>query len=206
MPIFRTERNLIYFCHVPKCGGAAITRYLRERFGSVAFFNARYFDYKDPWNRTSPQHISSDDLSALFPASFFDFVFAVVRNPVDRMISEYHYLRDGHRKLPLEQSFSNWLTTLPGVYRANRFALDNHLRPMCEMVPSDATIFKLEDGLSQVVSYLDEICGCDTGPRVIERFHARDERIERVRATTEDVALIESLYSKDYDRFGYIRS
>ena len=205
MPIVRTDRKLIYFCHVPKCGGAAVTRYLKDRFGSVAFFHNRYFDYKDPWNKTSPQHVSADDLSTLFPIGFFDAMFAVVRNPVARMISEYHYLRDGVCSIPLEQTFSNWLTEIPTAYTKNRFLLDNHLRPMCEIVPPSATIFKLEDGLDQVIGYLDDLCGSKSDLRTIERFHARDERIEPVTATAEDIALVERIYSRDYDRYGYDR-
>ena len=205
MPIFRSGDKLIYFCHVPKCGGTSINRYLAARYGRVAFFDGTYHSNPDPWCRTSPQHIAADDHLALFPAGFFDAAFTVVRNPVTRILSEFYYLRDRLKMVSGGRDFSEWLREILAVYYKGRFTLDNHLRPMCEMVPPGARVFKLENGLEQIVAYLDQLTSPVEGFRTIERHQQKDPTSETVRLAADDVALIETFYARDYDRFNYER-
>ena len=127
----------------------------------------------------------------------------MVRHPVSRIISEYHYLRDGLMFIPESQSFSDWLQSIPEIYSKTRWSLDNHLRPICEMVPSNSVVFKLEDGLENVVSFLDDLANDQGGPRSIERAHQRLGTAEPAVPTAEDIALIEKFYSRDFDRFEY---
>lgn len=206
MPIFRVNDKLAFFCHVPKCAGSAVNRYIEARFGKLAFLDEGYLADRDPWNRTSPQHIASEDLRKLFPDDFFDVSFTVVRHPVARMLSEYHYLHDLVMSIPDSLSFSDWLWGIPQTYSKTRWALDNHLRPMCEMVPNSSVVFKLENGLDNVVSFLDALANDKSGPRSIERTHQRPRTVELAVPSVEDIALIERLYSRDFDRFEYARS
>lgn len=203
MPIFRIQEKLIFFCHVPKCGGTAVSSYIRARFGSVAFLNEGFFRVNQPWTLTSPQHVSADDLRQLFPAGFFDAMFAIVRHPVSRIISEYLYLRNHRGIIPFDQTFSEWLSTLPGMYASGRFLLDNHLRPMCEIVPESSTIFKLEDGLEKVLEYLDLVSGDQLGPRTIHRAQESQGNSKPFIPCEDDIEFIEKFYARDFDRFGY---
>lgn len=205
MPLFRVGTKIAFFCHVPKCAGTAVSRYIEARFGPVAFLDAAYLAIRDPWNKTSPQHISADDLKHLFPDNFFDASFAVVRHPVSRIISEYHFCRDREKSIPENLSFSNWLKNIPELYSGSRWVLDNHLRPMCEIVPNGSLVFKLELGLERVVSFLDELANDQSGPRTVERTLERPETVEVAVPSQEDVALIEKFYSRDFDRFEYKR-
>lgn len=205
MPIVRVQNKLLYFAHVPKCGGTAVERYLWLRFGRIAFDDQRF--YRNPpdlrWSRTSPQHISGEALARYFPADFFDGCFAVVRNPVDRLVSEYHHLRDAMGRIPKSVSLSEWLQTIPATLAADRWAYDNHLRSICEMLPSGAVWFRLEDGLEKVVAYLDGFAGNQDGPRVITPKQERNPNIPKAIPTQQDIALIERIYARDFETFRY---
>jgi hypothetical protein len=93
MPIFKAGGKLVYYAHVPKCGGSAVGWYLTERFGPIAFEDRNHtrHDAKTQWSRTSPQHIDRVSLGRLFPEGFFDAAFTIVRHPVARLVSAYHF-------------------------------------------------------------------------------------------------------------------
>ncbi len=119
MPVFRIDNRLVLFAHVPKCAGTSIELYLEQRFGEVGMMD-RQFMRKAPqlrWSRTSPQHVDTATLTHLLPLSFFDAVFAVVRHPVDRLISVFRFQRDVEKTLPGLISFDTWLDDV-ALYRA----------------------------------------------------------------------------------------
>lgn len=205
MPFFKAAQKIVYFAHVPKCGGSAIEQYLRARFGAVSFLDENFFSQptSQQWTRSSAQHISADALDRLFPADFFDASFTVVRHPVDRLISEYHFLRDRRQRLDRSVSFSTWVAQLDRAIAENNWLYDNHLRPMVDLIPAGATIFRLEDGLEQVIPYLDGLVGPCNRPLQIERVLTRDPTITKVVPSTEDIATIERLFQQDFTTFGY---
>ena len=110
------------FFHLPKTGGLAV---------SDALFG----------NRASG-HISVEDAKLAFGAWRFRwfFKFCFVRNPWDRLVSAYHYLRKGHPKSPIvpllqagsfAEFVANHLNT-PVVAR------EEHIRPQHSYVTDSA--------------------------------------------------------------------
>ncbi|MBT8408046.1 MAG: sulfotransferase family protein, partial [Alphaproteobacteria bacterium] len=55
--------------------------------GPMALFNRTPL----PWARTTPQHIEGATHRILIPEGFCDAAFMVVRDPVERLISEFRY-------------------------------------------------------------------------------------------------------------------
>ncbi|MEL6551565.1 MAG: sulfotransferase family 2 domain-containing protein [Pseudomonadota bacterium] len=213
MPIVRAGAKLIYFAHVPKCGGSAVETYLADRFGSVAFLDHAFMsrDAQARWSATSPQHIDAAAFDTLFPRSFFDASFAVVRHPVSRLVSAYHFQREMERAIPEGQDFSTWLDTLPARLATQRDAYDNHIRPMSDLVPGGAAVFHLEHGLDALVPWLDTVTGAATGPRRIARMNTRgayatvtSEAAPKAVVTEADRDLISVLYAEDFARFSYV--
>lgn len=210
MPIARIAGELVYFAHVPRCAGSAVERYLEERFGPLAFLD-RTHSAQDPgtgWTRSSPQHVDRAALSRLFPPGFLDHSFAVVRHPADRLRSVFLWQRDIEAKLPAGARFSEWIQALP----LPEWALDNHTRPMVDLIPDDARIFRLEDGLDPLVAWLDVKAGDRSGLRQMPLRNGRHQRLAHDRrparggsAVLDPVTLrrIAHLYAADYERFGY---
>lgn len=209
MPIVRAGPLLVYFAHVPKCGGSAIESYLAARFGRIAMLDTRHHanTADKRWSRTSPQHISLAVCGKLFPEGFFDHSFAVVRHPVSRLISAYHFQREIEQLPSARAGFSEWLQALPEMMEEDPFVFDNHTRPMVELVPETAKIFHLEHGLDALVPWFDAITGRKDAPRALRPTNERKGRKSNgadVSPSADDMALIEELYGADFDRFGYV--
>lgn len=208
MPIVKHRGTLIYYAHVPKCAGSAVNRYLAQRFGPVAMQDERFQarPVRERWTRSSPQHVDRRALGVLFPEGFFDAVFTIVRHPVTRIVSVYEFQREVERTIPDGVGFSDWLVELPEVLAAEPFALDNHARPMDDIVPDGAEVFRLEDGLDGLVAWLDAVSGSSEGPRAIAPANRRSDRRgagEPVVPSQGDLTQISQIYARDFERFGY---
>lgn len=209
MPIFRAGPKLVYYAHVPKCAGSSVNWYLEERFGELAFSDRSYT--KQPprlrWTRSSPQHIDRDSLERLFPKGFFDAVFTIVRHPVDRLVSAYHFQLDVERSISSQVSFSDWLADIADRLEEDPFAFDNHVRPMTEIVPETAHVFHVEHGLDQIVIWFDALTGQADGPRALPRMNEygayTGKRSQKATPSETDLAQIARLYAADFERFGY---
>ena len=212
MPISKIAGKLIYFAHVPKCAGTAVELYLQARFGPLALRDPRHTLHAPGtlWPRSSPQHIDRVSLGRLIPPGFCDASFALVRHPVDRILSIYHFQDEVQAIIAPDQTLTDWLAALPGLMAADPFYADNHCRPMGDLVPPDAVVFQLEAGLAPVVDWLDAQAGNSDGARVITPVNVRGSRPQHPRTltprrqpTAADITTIERLYTGDMGRFGY---
>lgn len=216
MPILRIAEKLVYFAHVPKCAGTAIELYLQEVFGPLAFRDTgfRSIPARRRWSKTSPQHVDAETVARLFPTGFFDHQFAVVRHPVDRLVSVFRFQRDIENSIDPEVSLDAWIAQIGSQKRASPWRLDNHIRPMVEMVPEDAQVFRLEDGLPELVQWLASVAGptVDLPPDIPVRNSIDGRLRHEGRSTTPVVpdpatrATIEAHYAADFERFGYEHS
>ncbi len=213
MPSLILDDRLIWFAHCPKAGGTSVEMVLVDRFGASVGHLAWGWDiwwkdggwrHADPPN--SPQHLIWADAERVLARSP-DAVFALVRDPAARMISEYRYQRQKRRGTRLGRSlaylpFPLWLRLMLRLMRLNPYAFDNHLRPQSDFVPSGAHIFHLEDGLDPVGVWLAAATGQPldlpvefpkslAGRGVVPRMSPRDK------------ALITHIFSEDHARFGY---
>ncbi len=213
MPIVRINGRLVYYCHVPKAAGTAMEAYLRAQFGPLAFADEQFYDVDAPdrWTRSSPQHLDVESFGRLFPADFFDEVFAVVRDPVPRLVSAYKFQKLVEGLIPPETSFDAWALGLDRATIGQRFTLDNHLLPMHRLVPEGARIFRMESGLGAVIDYLRGLAAPGAAlPDHVEPVNVLSVRLDWMGATDEPVTVgdearrhIADLYREDYERFGY---
>ncbi|MDB6455115.1 sulfotransferase family 2 domain-containing protein [Falsirhodobacter sp. 20TX0035] len=203
MPIFKVGGKLCYFAHVPKCAGTSVEDYLSERFGQLAFLNRKYNANKAGQFRTSsPQHILASDLAGFFPMGFFDHSFAVVRHPVDRVVSAFHYHRDREHNIKSKVSFKEWVKRLEDFGAKSHQDFDNHFRPQAAFIPKKSRVFKLENGLDKVQAWLDEIAGAPHSTSIPNHF-AGAYKPPRIDAATME--RLEAIYANDFEKLGYTR-
>lgn len=214
MPSLTLENRLIWFAHCPKAGGTSVERVLVDHFGDAVghlhwgwdlWWKGGGWRRADPPN--SPQHLIWEDAERALPRTP-DLVFALVRNPVARLVSEYRYQRKLRRgtkagRLLAHLPFSFWIRLMLYVARANPYAFDNHLRPQCDFIPDSAKVFRLEDGMAPVGTWLaehaDETDLVFRLPRLLSSGDAAPQ------IDVRDQALIAGAFAADYDLFGYTR-
>ena len=214
MPIFRCRGKLIHYAHVPKCAGSAVNRYLAARFGPLAFQDEDHMARPEAqrWTRSSPQHVDRAAMTRLFPEGFLDASFTIVRHPVARLTSVYAFQIEVERTIPPDTAFSDWLATLPAALERDPRVFDNHVRPMDDIVPPNAHVLRLEEGMAPLVAWLDALEGEARGPREVAHANRRSDRragrrssptAPPARPSPADLELIGSVYARDFDRFGY---
>jgi len=200
MPFFKTGAKLVYYAHVPKCGGSAVEHFSpcakMRRFGGGTFH---------PRPRRSNGLRGHRLYGAGRGATLVQNIAPTyqVRHPVARVVSAYHFQMEEEGRISKNVSFSDWLEDLGEAHAENPYAYDNHLRPMNDIVPEGAHVFYLEHGLDALVPWFDDLLGNKTAPRAIHRINERSSGGEKVQPSTADLAQIERVYSADFERFGY---
>jgi hypothetical protein len=213
MPSVEVNGRLIYFAHCPKAGGTSVERFMVDRWGASVRLLGWGWDRR--WARrgeragevpSSPQHYVWDDARRALPRAP-DEVFTVVRDPVARMVSEYRYQRSGRLTGPFGRpvralGFSAWLRLMFALADRNPYTHDNHFRPQTAFLPPDgARVFRLEDGLDPVLTWLAALAGAT--PPDAATHDLKSGGSVRVVPAAADKALIYRRYGEDYRRFGY---
>lgn len=206
MPLFKAAQKLVYYAHVPKCAGSSLEDYIHARFGEMALLDKTYMlrPAANRWSKTSPQHIDKNSLYNFIEPDFFDRIFTVVRHPVARIVSAYHFQLEVEKLVPENVGFGEWLLDIQDRMEEDPFAFDNHVLPMSRIVPEGADVFHLEHGLDVLIPYFDKLAGNEDGARAMGRTNERNSgKGARVKPTDRDLALIGELYNEDFERFGY---
>lgn len=191
MPLAKLGQTLVFFAHIPKTGGTSVETYLRAK-GQVTMHSATELD----WLPCSPQHMHGALFEALVEPGFCDHSFAMLRDPVERMISEYrHRAKRAADRGKHVASFDEWAPRVLKLSRNRPYLYDNHLRPQAEFVTSGMRLFRLEDGLDPVYDWIDTLGGDPCAP---SRAWKRNLSHVAVEMTPETEAFIRDFYAVDY--------
>ncbi len=212
MPSLTLPNRLIWFAHCPKAGGTSIEKFMVSNWGDAVshlhwgwdlWWRGGGWRVANPPN--SPQHmIWADAQSQLSRAP--DLIFAVVRNPADRMASEYRWQREKRRGTRLGKAlahlpFSLWLRVLLRAAQHHPYIFDNHFRPQADIVPQTAQVFHFEAGLEPVIHWLADVTDDTVDIRTIPHALRSTTRTE---ISPKDRALIGAAFAEDCRRFGYL--
>ncbi|WBL31701.1 sulfotransferase family 2 domain-containing protein [Sinirhodobacter sp. HNIBRBA609] len=195
MPAFALPGARILFIQIPKTGGMAMDAAFNA-FGAM-----KLDEVANPEQRNRMRHLHAAEIDALFDLSHFDYVFAVVRNPIERMLSEYRYqCRKPGLHLAPALGFDHWLQYSLFRRSLDKGYRDNHFRPQSEFIVPGCEIFRYEEGLERPLARIKEMTGHDlsSGLSVRNISPRRD-----VVPSPASLARIARAYSSDFDAFGY---
>ncbi len=193
MTLFRNKENTVFFAHIPKTGGSSVEHALRAGGAKRALHFHKRLDFV----KCTMQHMHAELYDVFIPKGFYDYGFAVVRHPFDRLESEYRW------RVNLKQAkheFNKWAIANLKRQLTKPYALDNHIRPQHEFVGKSAVeVFRFEDGLDKPISQAARKLNIEADVAT----HRRKGPSLDVKwtAATRDYAY--EFYKQDFVQFGY---
>lgn len=197
MPFIQHNGKRVLFIHIPKAGGTSVETWMN------GIAPLRLFSMGIPHaSRCTPQHYRAQDIRALLGEGFFDLAVTIVRNPYDRIASEYRMRAELAKEsfwkgLP---AFSPWIEENLDRQQRERFHLDNHLRPQWEFLGNDVEVFRLEDGLAAPLARIADVLS--VAPPEMPPHELRSAPQEIVWDVADRIR-VQTHYAKDFERFGY---
>ena len=191
----------LMFIHIPKTAGTSI-----EAYGKKNNINwGRHIKYPTPKKKINcpywhiPPKYFKDSSNPYKEKK----LFAVIRNPYDRIISEYKYrneLFNKNKKTVDKKSLNKFIHKTENIIKKNKFCFDGHLIPQYEFIDDNTEVLRIEN--------LDK-----EFPELMKKYNYPVEKLGNsfktsLRVTKEDldkksIDIINRIYQKDFERFGY---
>lgn len=199
MPFIQFQKRNILFVHIPKTAGSSVESWLGQH-GKQHLFSVG----KPPSLNCTPQHLRYWDMRQLFDPSFFDYAFTIVRNPFDRLESEYRMrmIVQAEQLVGKHTDFPIWLNAQLDAFERNPFHLDNHMRPLWHFTSDRTEVFRFEDGVDQIIAKVAVKTGLPQ-PEVIPRVMTSDRFNGVIEWDQSDILRVQTIYQKDFETFGY---
>lgn len=198
MPFIRYKDKNILFVHVPKTGGTTIDRWL-EQHGGVQFLDIHPVQ---GCCNCSPQHFMAGDILRMFSHGYFDFIFAIVRNPYARLESEYRWQERTNKDI---EPFPLWLATSLQEYITTPWVADNHFRPQVEFLCKEVRTYRFEDGMEQIMRSVAQETGLPLNNDFARRCLHNQHFSRTIEWSDELRAPVNSIYAEDFAALGYPR-
>lgn len=209
MPIVRFNGKIVYFSHIPKCGGTSVENFLKILTGTdISFLDRGFYKNGDRrWSNSSPQHITGNDISKLFPLSFFDDFFTISRHPLERFCSAFTFQKFITKKINQSVDINEFIAKLDDFGALTIGNFDNHFIPQIHFIYPGATykLFKLENGLDHVKYYIGFLMGVDVKDMFMPHSLNQSGRFKYEIETLTDQSkeILEKIYKLDYLNFKY---
>jgi len=186
------------FIHVPKTGGASILQ-ICQRYG------IRIVDH----NLRNPEHRSLAQIKEQTPDIFS---FAIVRNPWDRVVSTYHFLKNGgikgDDKLDADRFVSGYGSFDEFVLEGfkDKEILDQiHFRPQYKWISDDVEVIADMVGrFEKLQLHFSRWCKMIGLPSYkLEHINRSMHKPYKAYYSAQTIELVREIYSKDIELFKY---
>ena len=153
------------------------------------------------------QHYHREILEQIFNLEKFEKKITIVRNPFERIKSEY-YWQLKTKIINKATHPKEWFENVLLNYKSNNFIFDNHIRFQSEFITKDIKIFKLEeDGIQNALNYaLDNNSAYEKLIIKILNFQ-KLKRTDKSKYIEEQFLKLKTqiidFYLKDYEIFSY---
>jgi hypothetical protein len=186
--------NKLEFIHIPKTAGTSVEDFGLENNIKWGRYNKKYLNenYKLCSNWHSPNF------------KYKKNNFTIIRNPYDRIISEYFYRKT---KVP----FINWLNNIIKKFKVNKYVFDCHLLPQSEYVYDKNGNKKIEHIIymdQNMLNNLDILFKKYNLNLDIKKFpkkNVSNKIFSKYELDQKTLDKIYNFYKIDFDNFGFKR-
>ncbi len=196
MPIFDMEEKKVLFVRIPRAGGDHIYDWL-DKCGSVSLLQQSAIKSL----RVPPQHLPYNDIVALL-GNVWDYAFAVVRNPYQRMEREFFCSLTKEQQADSSKwpDFTRWVVLQLNNACVDPFYQENHFCPQSELVGDGLDVYRLEDGLSGLQDKLHSVI--DIQCKKISEYPI-DSYHDDIIWSNDSIRAVNRFYEADFSSFGY---
>ena len=133
------------------------------------------------------------------------YSFSVVREPIDRMTSNFRWARSFSRTTQSfeNMSFEEFVQDSFEQYDLNEQYLAGHINPQSHFVDRDVDWYKYEDGLAAALTCALEKVGLSLNGVISELPYENRSMGPRPQIGGGTRRLIEEFYAEDFELFGY---
>lgn len=203
MPIYYNKNKTLLFIHIPKCAGTTIEQILRSKSELELLHNTGGGVGLD----CNPQHFHREPLESLIRNVNEVQSFTVVRNPLLRIISEYTFSKarfENNRKnkyFSVDVAINNYINS----FWKKPYFSDNHIRPQIEFLLENTDIFRLEDGIDNIVEYINRtyLNSCSNQILYDNSRKNKSYKDKDLVISLDTIKKVEEFYKYDYLAFGY---
>ena len=205
MPIFRKEKNELYYVHIPRTSG----RYIKELF----LFN----DYEVEFDDTFDTYRVNDIVPAHLHYPFYNYYlsadnfpnFTIIRNPIDKIWSALDISYKRHKKENFLKDLENksFFFDYIDYERSHESYHNNWFMPQINFVSHKTYIYKFENGINQnFISWINKRIGLNLKLLEEKRYSRMREEIlykEKNQITRKIKNNIKEYYIEDFRKLGY---
>lgn len=191
MPFYVKNDICLFHSHVPKTGGTSVEKFFKNNNFEIEFIGKIN-------HLCSCQHRTKDDEELLEEIKTRKpvFSFTFIRNPLDRVFSEFKY---GHYwgKNNTNEEFDLYIKQhLPNLEKSP-YQCDNHLRKQIEFVHENMKVYKFGDW-EKMINDVDKII-----PLENKEFPIANKSKEKqwLPSTPETLNLIKEVYKEDFELY-----
>lgn len=201
MTVFVKDNKKILYIHIPKTGGTTIKKTFEESGWEVSWFlsgSHKDLSLAPSGVRTyALAHLYYEKLSTVFNLEKdFDYIFTIVRNPYERIVSEYNY-----RKAYDKKKFLEWFDDVTKkAIETDMWFNDNHIRLQSDYIgPAINKIYKFEEGHQNILKEIEN--KFDIKFQNTERND--NKSIKKLSVDGIDKEIVYNFYKKDFELLGY---
>lgn len=194
----------LIFVHIPKTGGSTISNILVP---NINIHDNKYINYLYGLkNDRSLQHLSITKIKELVKNTDEYYKFSIVRNPYDRLVSEYYWCQIKNVGYKSGQTFDDFLNYVINIFKNNKFYMNiytDHFIPQYNFL-YDNNILEVDkvfkhEYFNEIIQFLNEEYNINTN--LYENLKVYKGK--KLNLNQNQKNIIYNLYKKDFELFNY---